>query len=134
MAAVEWTKDLSIGVPEIDEQHAQLVAILNQLDEAVKTGKGTRIMHEILVQLLAYTEQHFAAEEAWMEEIGYPRLESHRNLHRQLMKKVGRFRVRFEVNGQRITREMHDFLENWLVHHILEDDKAAGEHANTAVR
>lgn len=59
MALVDWSDELSVCIPEVDAEHQTLVAILNALDEAMRSGKGTRIMGQILARLLDYTETHF---------------------------------------------------------------------------
>lgn len=35
---IEWTDDLNTGVPEMDEQHKQLIAPLNEFYTAVEQG------------------------------------------------------------------------------------------------
>jgi len=127
MAAVEWSDALSIGIPQTDEEHRQLVEILNELDDAKRTGKGTRIMGDVLTRLIEYTVSHFESEEQLMEESGYPGFELHRKQHLQLVKKVGRFRDQFYGGGRRITKEMMEFLKYWLTNHILADDMAFGK-------
>lgn len=126
VAFVDWSNELSIGIPEIDAEHQNLVAILNELDEATHAGKGTRIMGQILERLLDYTETHFNSEEALMVASEYPGLALHRLQHRQLTGKAVKLRQKFVGSNQRITREMMEFLKYWLSNHILVDDKAFG--------
>ncbi len=131
MLFVEWSNELSVGISEVDEEHQKLVAILNQLDEVMKTGKGTRVMSEILNQLVEYTVVHFESEEKFMVASEYPGLALHQTQHRQLVEKVEKLRVKFVASGKRITREMMDFLKYWPTNHILVDDKAFGEFYKT---
>ena len=127
MVAVAWSDKLSVGIPEVDEEHQKLVGIYNQLDEAMRTGKGSRVMGEILTQLIAYTKFHFDSEEGIMLKAEYPKMKLHRSQHRQLVEKVEKFQVKFEKSGLRITREMMEFLRYWLTNHILVDDMAFGQ-------
>ena len=39
MALFEWSKDYDLGVPEIDEQHHELINIINDLYESIKMGR-----------------------------------------------------------------------------------------------
>ncbi len=128
MAFVEWSEELSVGITQVDQEHQKLVAIVNQLDEAMISGKGTRIMNEILTQLVEYTKIHFTAEEALMAEAEYPGLDLHKQQHRQLVRKVEKFHSDFNNSGRRITRKMMDFLKYWLSNHILVDDMAFGKY------
>ncbi len=127
MSLIEWSSELSVGIPQVDQEHQKLVTILNQLDEAVKTGKGSRVMGEILSQLVDYTKTHFAAEEKLMSDAEYPALARHQTQHRQLVEKVEKLQWKFTGSDQRITREMMGFLKYWLSNHILVDDMEFGK-------
>jgi hemerythrin-like metal-binding protein len=124
MAFIDWTDEFATGVETVDNQHRQLVEIVNKFDEAARRGKGSRIMNEILTDLIGYTAEHFAHEEQVIEELGYPKLEMHQNQHRQLLQKVERLQFEFTQQNKRITPEVRDFLKYWLTNHILKDDKA----------
>lgn len=124
MAFIDWTDELATGVGSVDEQHRQLVDIINKFDEAARRGKGSRIMNEILIELIGYTAEHFAHEEQIMAEAGYPQLEKHQSQHRQLLQKVERLQFEFTQQNKRITPDVRDFLKNWLTNHILKDDMA----------
>jgi hemerythrin len=124
MALIDWTDEYSVDNGPIDEQHRQLVEIVNKFDEAQKRGKGTRIMNEILNDLMGYTQEHFAFEENLLAEAGYPALKQHQSKHRQLIQKLEKIQYDFTQNGKRVTKEMGDILKYWLTDHILKDDKA----------
>ena len=127
MTEVAWSEKLSVGIQQVDDEHQNLVAVLNQLDEAMRTGKGTRVMSEILAQLIQYTQIHFNSEEELMLECQYPKLKLHQAQHRQLVQKVVKYQQKFEKSGKRITKEMMEFLNYWLTNHILVDDMAFGQ-------
>lgn len=122
MARIEWQADYATGVAVVDDQHRHLVDIINKFEDALQKGKGSRQMNEILKDLIGYTQEHFAAEEALMAEAGYEGLKLHQSQHRQLMQKIERFQFDFNGAGKRVTTEVHEFLSYWLVTHILHDD------------
>lgn len=127
MALVDWSTKLELGIPSVDSQHQRLVEILNTLDESKRRGKGSRVMGDLLQQLIDYTVEHFAHEEKLMTEAGYPQLDLHMVQHRQLVEKVLHFQHQFRSGGQRITKELMGFLKYWLESHILKDDMAYGD-------
>lgn len=124
MALIKWTAELATGIDSIDEQHKHLVDIVNKFDEAMHRGKGSRIMTEILNDLVGYTQEHFADEEKIMADAGYESLKRHKAQHRQLLQKVERFQFEFDVEGRRVTNTVQEFLKYWLTSHILKEDKA----------
>lgn len=124
MAFIEWSQAYETGIPEIDDQHRHLVEIVNTFEGAVRKNKATRITQEILRDLIGYTQEHFAFEEKCMAEAGYPGLQRHRALHRQLMQKVERFQYEFGTEGRWISRNLQEFLRYWLLSHIQTEDMA----------
>jgi hemerythrin len=124
MALIKWTAEYELGVASIDAQHKHLVDIVNRFDESLQKGKGSRVMNEILNELVGYTQEHFADEEKIMSQAGYEHLKQHQAQHRQLLQKVERFQFEFNGEGRRVTSDVQDFLRYWLSSHILKDDKA----------
>ncbi len=124
MALIDWTDDFETGINSVDDQHRKLVEIVNKFDDAAKKGKGSRIMNEILTDLIAYTGEHFVSEEKLLADAGYPKLKQHHAQHQQLLRKVERLQFEFDQQGKRITVEVRDFLKHWLTNHILKEDKA----------
>jgi len=130
MALIKWTDELTVGIETMDVQHRHLVDIINNFDEALRKGKGSRILNEILNDLVGFTQEHLADEEKTMLAAGYEGLGKHQAQHRQLLQKVERFQFEFNAEDSRVTGTAHEFLKNWLTSHILLDDKAfasAGE-------
>jgi len=132
MAQIAWSERLCVGIQEVDDEHQNLVAVLNQLEEAMRTGKGTRVMGEILAKLIDYTQIHFENEEKFMAECEYPKFKLHQAQHRQLVEKVEKFQSKFQKTGKRITKEMMEFLTYWLTNHILVDDMTFAKFYNEA--
>ena len=127
MALIKWTDQFEVGIACIDAQHKHLVDIVNKFDESLAKGKGSRVMNEILNDLVGYTQEHFADEERYMAEAGYDGLKKHQAQHRQLLQKVERFQFEFNQEGRRVTSEVQTFLKYWLTSHILKDDKVFAE-------
>lgn len=132
MGFIQWSDELCTGIEAVDQQHQHLVQIVNKLEDAHSRKKGTRIMNEILNDLIGYTQEHFAFEEKLQKESGYPRLEQHQNLHRQLLQKIERYQFEFNRQGRRITGEVRDFLHRWLTNHILQEDMDFGKYVLSA--
>ena len=47
MALITWNDTLSVNVEEIDQQHRTLIAMINELNEAMKLGKGKDVLGKI---------------------------------------------------------------------------------------
>ena len=65
-AVIPWKSEYETGITEVDNQHKQLVDILNKLYEAMAVGKGKDVLESIFNELTSYTLTHFSTEEKYM--------------------------------------------------------------------
>ena len=128
MAFINWTEELTTGIESIDDQHRHLVDLVNKFEEAGRRGRESRIMSEILNDLVGYTQEHFAHEEKIMEECGFPGLKNHMASHRRFLQKIERFQYEFATEGSRVTTDVRKLLGYWVRSHILQDDMAYAKH------
>jgi len=119
---IPWTKDLSVGVKEIDEQHQEFVKILNSLYEVMLEDEPAPELASILKQLTAYATFHFATEEKYFDKFKYALSDEHKNEHKKLLDQIGVFNKRFETEGENVLSELLSFLEDWLVDHLSVQD------------
>lgn len=113
----------SVGVREIDAQHKVLVDMLNDLYEAMQSGKSNDVLGGIISKLVNYTKTHFATEERYFDQFGYPDTASHKKEHREFEQKVLAFKSDFDGGRTSMTVSITSFLKNWLLSHIQGIDK-----------
>lgn len=125
-----WEAQYSVNVWEMDEQHKKLVNMLNDLFEAMLSGKGRETLGKVLSGLISYTRIHFAAEEELMKKHGFPEYPVHKKEHDALTQKVLDLDKRFRTSTVSITVETGNFLKDWLTNHILHSDRKYGQYLN----
>lgn len=123
MPIIPWTSDLSVNVKEIDEQHKTFLGILNSLYELMMEPEASREIKDILRQLEAYTTFHFATEEKYFDKFNYEFAEEHKKEHRKLLVKMEEFNKRLDSEGSLVLSGLLDFLSDWLVGHLSNQDK-----------
>src|SRR5665647_697844 len=96
MPLIQWTSILSVNVAEIDQQHQKLIALINNLNDAMRKGKGKESLAEIIDELSNYAANHFAFEEKYFDKFGYPAATSHKLEHTNFVKKVSEFKNGFD--------------------------------------
>jgi hemerythrin len=128
MAMMEWKDEYSVGVTAMDNQHKQLVSLVNQLYDAMRQAKGDAVIGTILPSLVLYTKSHFAAEEKIMKDADFPGLAAHQALHHQLTKQAGELLEKIKAGKMVPTVSLATFLKDWLVNHIQGQDKQYGKH------
>jgi hemerythrin-like metal-binding protein len=122
MAFFAWNEKLATGIPKIDEQHKKLISFVNELNDAMTTGKGKDVIGHILDELSEYTKYHFGLEEAAFEKYNYVQKGSHKAAHQTLIKKLDDFIRKYQSNKLVISIEVLGFLINWVNEHIMKED------------
>lgn len=129
MKRLEWTNKLSLGVPHIDKQHQRLVQLSNNLVAAIQTGMAEDILEALFKELREYTMFHFQDEELYMNQVGFPELDTHTKTHENLKKQVKDYQNELMANRDVSPSEVLKFLKGWLVDHIIYEDLRIGRYA-----
>lgn len=123
MAAIQWDAKYSVGVAEFDDQHKKLIAIINELDEAMRSGKGKDVIGKVVHGLVEYTVTHFAAEEKKMSAMKYPGYLAQKGEHDKFVTKIKQFEADMKSGKIAMSVEVMAFLKDWLINHISGTDK-----------
>ena len=135
MPLIQWEEAFSVGNEEIDAQHQKWIDIYNDAhDKMIAVGKKDhrRIGSETLAQMLDYARQHFEFEEAWMSEINYPDRSAHKELHWDFLKQMEQIQAQFNQGNPMLNSELIKLIENWLLDHILKEDRKYAEFSTQA--
>ena len=119
-----WKLDdnMRIGLDEIDQQHQQMVDLLNQMSEAMIQDNVGQSVVQIFNQLYDYTQYHFQSEEAAHEQYGYPDRQAHAIAHQALIEKMKDLNQRFHQDNSTSPEELMDLLTDWVFGHIRGSD------------
>lgn len=129
MKEIEWTKDLSVGVEVIDDQHKMLIQHLNNLKQSVDQNKGLEKIGTTLGFLIDYTNFHFSEEEGHMNTNDYPGFDGHKVQHEEFKTNLRNLEEDFLEEGatQGLAVSIDTLLVNWLIKHIQKVDVEFGE-------
>ncbi len=119
----KWEKSMSVGVEKLDKQHKVLVRLINRIHDEAKSNDIKTIVQSSIQILLKYTKEHFVDEEELLILADYPYLEEHQHKHKILTEHVKKIADDLE-NGSLIEpADLGIFLQNWLIDHIMQEDK-----------
>ena len=126
MTRFEWLDEYSVHDAELDAQHQQLLAIMNEL--AAEIGRGEDLRREVADRLFGklagFVMSHFAFEEQRMIDSGVPleKVMAHRQAHDGLIRQVQALQAEVE-RGERSVVDLLPFLYgDWLINHICNVD------------
>ena len=126
---INMTKDLEVGVLEIDEQHKELI---NRLNSLLSMGQGADSREETqktLDLLEEYIVKHFTDEEELQKQNKYPEYESHKKMHQLYIGEFQKLKKEFATSGHslKFTMDLNNSLINWIVKHIKSADVELGK-------
>jgi len=120
---LEWEEKYSVGVKEIDDQHQRMFTVINELLEAINTNTPEQHLDDIIKTLVEYKIFHFATEEKYFKEFNYEETEAHIKKHREFNTKLNTLKEKYPENNIVFAFELIDFLEDWLIDHLMVVDK-----------
>ena len=120
-----WNRSFEIGIPEIDEQHKQLINLLNRLVNTLIDAEPVDI-ESAFAELAEYADFHFAAEEAiWQQHLQDDDwVATHQNNHASFLPKVIELKQQdSDKPYNEVIEDIIRFLIRWLAFHIIDEDK-----------
>lgn len=123
MAIIQWTTDLSVGVSEIDQQHQELICIINDLDNVIKYEEERAKTMGVIRKLISYAQTHFKTEEKYFDQFGYENSAAHKAYHVFFIKKISAFCNDYFSGKPGLSVSLMKFLKNWLIDHIKGEDQ-----------
>jgi hemerythrin len=131
MPLIKWAPKLSVNIAEIDDQHKELIRLINDLHDAMMAGNSQSVMKEIFENLNSYIRTHFATEETLMQKYGFPGLDAHRKEHAKFAQRIFEFQEQFEKGQNGLALKLMPLLENWLEAHLISSDKVYAAFLNS---
>jgi hemerythrin len=122
-----WNPGLETGVPLIDEQHRGLLGQFEALLGAIHEHSPDARVPQLLDFLADYVETHFSTEEGYMRATGYPGYRGHKAIHDDMRTRVTEMVDHFRRDPANMTGEVVDFLTDWLMNHIYQEDRSMAQ-------
>ena len=127
MGRIDWDDSFSVHHEELDKQHQKLVGLYNELHESLLHGtieEATEQRKQTLASLVDYIDYHFNSEEQYLKELHYPDFKKHCQIHSNFSSKVKSLQYDIANGNMVFTSSLIKLLRNWIVDHILKEDKA----------
>lgn len=136
---IEWTRDMHVGVEVLDEQHKDLVVLIDAayrtvMGEAAEVGmlsgldsdENTYTAEGLIRDMKAYALSHFSLEVEYMRRLEYPRAEEHAQMHNEFLHRLAVLERPGTGLDKRV--DVFLFLSDWLRTHILREDNDFGDY------
>ena len=123
MDFIIWDDQLSVGLTIFDDQHKNLIKIINTLYQSIESGDDSETQEKILGDLILYTVTHFTEEEKYFAQFNYPDKEQHKKEHDGFCKVIKEYSKDYYSGKQLKNIDILKFLVGWLKNHIINSDK-----------
>ncbi len=126
MQKFEWLEKYSVGVKQIDEHHKKIIAVTNDLAEAIRAGVGGEAIDNVVQELLNYVKFHFAYEQEYFDKLEYPDSQKHKLEHLEFTKKVISIYQNYAKGQGLLASDLLRFICDWLQSHFMGTDQEFG--------
>ena len=122
MPLMQWSAELELGQPAMDETHREFVDMLNAVADAADADLLRR-----LDEFIAHTDAHFAQENAWMVDIMFPPIHCHKGEHDNVIGLMREVRDRVAAGQLELGRVLARELPEWFRLHASTMDAALAQ-------
>ena len=120
---IRWNDNLSVGVPEIDEEHQKFIERVNELNTAIVECRDKPTVEHLLDLMLMEASHHFWHEQQLLAKWKYPERAAHAVKHAQLTAQFDRVMKEFERADVSFTWALKGLhIKQLLIDHVLQED------------
>lgn len=131
MPILSWSDSYSVGVEEIDEEHKELISLINKAEAAVNMRGDDKTIAKVASDMAFYALTHFSNEEVLMLSNDYPDFEEHREQHKEFSDKAKLLEKSLAGGADDFkSQDVFQYLSQWLIDHIMVSDKKLGAYLN----
>ena len=123
MIHVPWKERYSIHYQGIDQQHKELLAILNDLVDLVEQRTESDQVRAVFGRLCDYAMKHFSAEERFLSASGYGRLAHQQAEHAWFINRILELDRSYDPTDPTLLDTTLSFLKEWFTDHIMKSDQ-----------
>jgi len=128
---VTWSATYSVGIKLIDDQHKELLKLVNDMYNHVNNDDEVAeraYFESIIIQVVDYVKIHFATEEKIMKKTKFQGYDGHKKVHDSFILRVVDIINQFD-EGKRIPLiTFTHFIKDWILTHIAIMDKQYFKH------
>ena len=133
MHRMNETKELLLGIEEIDNQHIKIYDLLCQIVKEKKKNNKEGVMVNV-EKLLEIWETHFEYEEDLMELYTYSGCDEHKKKHDNMREEISNLKKMYSKGFKYVVTILERSLNQWVeevIEHITGEDKDFGKYLHS---
>ncbi len=117
MPVMQWNDALVLDKGVMDDTHREFIELLNRLADAPDED-----VLSVLDEFIRHTEEHFAQERRWMEQMAFPPLACHAREHDGVLETAREVRRRAAAGETRFGQVLARAVAQWFENHAASMD------------
>jgi hemerythrin len=122
MSLLTWKPAYTIGIPAIDFEHRQMIAMINDLYQEIETESNREAIEDGLGEIHAGIAAHFALEEHQMRKAAYEEYSDHKDNHEELLDQLREMMDRYADDPVLGRKRLEQQLTDWFSVHFSSFD------------
>jgi hemerythrin len=110
----------TLGIPELDAQHAEIRELVDSLQHLLATNGPQGLVRPTLNRLSQLLATHFEYEESLMQMVSYPQLPQHKRMHDGVLKLFDDYLARPPAAGG--DDSPGKLISDKVIGHVLDHD------------
>jgi hemerythrin len=119
----DFDAEFRLGIDSVDNEHVKLIDMLNQVHILLNEGKKSEAVAYFRETLSSYVNEHFANEEQFMAEIGFPGIDDHKKIHDNYRQSFNDLLPLIETYDDAAFRIALTDAFTWIISHIGRTDR-----------
>jgi len=119
---ITWREEYSVGLADVDHEHRVLIAMINELAEALGPETPRARIVGALGEICSRIAAHFALEEREMRSLKYVGLGEHKRDHERLLEDILDIMADVESPGRYDPALLDRRLSAWFTEHFRTHD------------
>jgi hemerythrin-like metal-binding protein len=128
MKLMVWNADVECGIEAIDDDHKQLMEMMNAIYAEMMTGGEMGSLEALLDRIETLLEGHCAEEEAMMVKTAFPQTVAHQRAHREILDRITLLRRSLQGGRGDVGKDIFEHLAAYLRDHMLKTDVVLADH------
>jgi len=131
MEFLEWNDEtMGVGIKLIDNQHKELLKIINQLSTSIYKNSQRKELVIIIDELIEYAKYHFSTEESLFDIYNYNEKLVHKKEHTlfvikfiDIKDKILNSELYLMRNAVEIAEDVFTYIIKWFLNHVAGKDR-----------
>jgi hemerythrin len=118
MNLLQWKPEFSIGVASIDDEHREMIDLINLIYAELASDADVVQIDECLGDIFSAISMHFALEERMMRSCDHADYTAHKNDHEELLDQIRDLMDDFTDDTEIGAARLSDRLNDWFAGHF----------------